>query len=365
MKITTVKLYTMHIPLITPFKTALRTVDAIDDLIVVLETDDGQRGFGEAPPTAVITGDTIPSVAGGITQFIAPKLIGREVEKFDELHDIIDKAMVHNTTAKAAVEMAVYDLVGKRWNVPLYKLLGGAKCELETDITISVNDVDTMVRDAVTAAERGFRILKVKVGNDASLDALRLTSIKKATPAGTVIRVDANQGWTPKQAVRILNDMQDRGLDIEFVEQPVKALDFDGMKYVTERSYVPVLADESVFSPADALKIMQMGAADMVNIKLMKCAGITNALKIASAAEVYGVECMIGCMLEAKISVTAAVHLACAKSIITKIDLDGPVLCKEDPIIGGAVFNEKLISLPNEPGLGIKGIEEGKIHYID
>ena len=103
----------------------------------------------------------------------------------------------------------------------------------------------------------------------------------------------------------------------------------------------------------------------MVNIKLMKCAGITNALKIASAAEVYGVECMIGCMLEAKISVTAAVHLACAKSIITKIDLDGPVLCKEDPIIGGAVFNEKLISLPNEPGLGIKGIEEGKIHYID
>ena len=152
MKITAVKLYTMHIPLITPFKTALRTVDAIDDLIVVLETDDGQRGFGEAPPTAVITGDTIPSVAGGITQFIAPKLIGREVEKFDELHDIIDKAMVHNTTAKAAVEMAVYDLVGKRWNVPLYKLLGGAKCELETDITISVNDVDTMVRDAVTAA---------------------------------------------------------------------------------------------------------------------------------------------------------------------------------------------------------------------
>lgn len=170
-------------------------------------------------------------------------------------------------------------------------------------------------------------------------------------PKDICIRIDANQGWTPKQAVRILNNMQDRGLDIEFVEQPVKALDFDGMKYVTERSYVPVLADESVFSPADALKIMQMGAADMVNIKLMKCAGITNALKIASAAEVYGVECMIGCMLEAKISVTAAVHLACAKSIITKIDLDGPVLCKEDPIIGGAVFNEKLISLPNEPAL--------------
>lgn len=109
---------------------------------------------------------------------------------------------------------------------------------------------------------------------------------------------------------------------------------------------------------------MQMGAADLVNIKLMKCGGLYNALKIASAAEVYGVECMIGCMLEAKISVNAAVHLACAKQIITKIDLDGPVLCSEDPIIGGAVFNEQLITVSDEPGLGIKGIEEGKIRYL-
>ena len=158
--------------------------------------------------------------------------------------------------------------------------------------------------------------------------------------------------------------IKEKGLDIEFVEQPVKGHDFDGLKYVTERSYVPVLADESVFSPEDALKIMQMRAADMVNIKLMKCGGLYNALKIASAAEVYGVECMIGCMLEAKISVNAAVHLACAKQIITKIDLDGPVLCSEDPILGGATFNEKIITVSDEPGLGIKGIEAGKIKYL-
>ena len=161
-------------------------------------------------------------------------------------------------------------------------------------------------------------------------------------PKETCIRIDANQGWTPKEAVRILNGMQEKGLDIEFVEQPVKAHDFEGLKYVTERSYVPVLADESVFSPQDALTIMQMGAA-----------------------EVYGVECMIGCMLEAKISVNAAVHLACAKQIITRVDLDGPVLCSEDPILGGAVFNEKDITVSNEPGLGIKGIEPGKIKYLD
>ena len=127
---------------------------------------------------------------------------------------------------------------------------------------------------------------------------------------------------------------------------------------------MPVLADESVFSPQDALTIMQMGAADLVNIKLMKCGGLYNALKIASAAEVYGVECMIGCMLEAKISVNAAVELACARKIITRIDLDGPVLCSEDPVLGGAVFREKLITVSDEPGMGIRGVEPGKVRYL-
>ena len=179
------------------------------------------------------------------------------------------------------------------------------------------------------------------------------------------LRIDANQAWNAKQAVRILDQMQEKGLDIEFVEQPVPAADLEGMLYVTRHASVPVLADESVFSPADALRIMQTGAADFVNIKLMKCGGITNALRIAAAAEVYGVECMIGCMLEAKISVNAAVELACAKKIITKIDLDGPVLCSEDHILGGAVFAEKNITVSDAPGMGIQGFVPGKVSYLD
>ena len=166
-----------------------------------------------------------------------------------------------------------------------------------------------------------------------------------------------------KEAVRILGQMEDAGLDIEFVEQPVAQHDLTGLKYVTDNVSIPVMADESVQGPADALTIMQMRAADLVNIKLMKAGGLYNALKIASAAEVYGVECMLGCMLEAKVSVNAAIHLACAKQVITKIDLDGPVLCTEDPILGGAVFHEKDITVSDEPGLGIKGIE--KITYLD
>ena len=204
----------------------------------------------------------------------------------------------------------------------------------------------------------------MKVGVNPQLDVARLKAVRDAGGKDVVIRIDAHQAWQPKEAVRILNQMQEQGLDIELVEQPVKALELEGLKYVTERSYVPVLADEAVFSPEDAMTILKMGAADLLNIKLMKCGGLYNALKIASAAEVFGVQCMIGCMLEAKISVNAAVHLACARNIITKVDLDGPVLCSEDPILGGAEFDEKQITVSNGPGLGILGIEAGRLTYL-
>lgn len=364
MKITEVRLGMISVPLRVPFKTALRTVNSVEDVVVEIHTDSGEVGYGEAPPTGVITGDTTGAIIGAIRDHIAKAIIGRDVDEFEDLMIAVQKSMVHNTSAKAAVDMALWDLYGQLYKIPVYKMMGGAKKHITTDITISVNDPDVMVKDAVDAIERGYDCLKVKVGKETDKDIARLAAIRQVVPKSTLIRIDANQGWTPKEAVRILNGMQEKGLDIEFVEQPVKGHDIEGLKFVTERSYVPVLADESVFSAEDALKIMQMGAADMVNIKLMKCGGLYNALKIASAAEVYGVECMIGCMLEAKISVNAAVHLACAKQIITKIDLDGPVLCSEDPILGGAVFDEKTITVSDDPGLGIKGIEEGKIRYI-
>jgi len=363
MKITEVRLGMISVPLRVPFKTALRTVNSVEDVVVEIHTDTGAVGYGEAPPTGAVTGDTTGAIIGALQDHLIKTIVGRDVDDFEDLMKAVQKCVMHNTSAKAAVDMALWDLYGQLYKIPVYKMLGGSRKQIVTDITISVNDPEEMARDAMNAIGRGYETLKVKVGANPALDVARLAAVRKAIGPDYQIRIDANQAWTPKQAVRILNQMQEKGLDIEFVEQPVTALDFEGMKYVTERSYVPVLADESVFSPDDALKIMQMRAADLVNIKLMKCGGIYNALKIASAAEVYGVECMIGCMLEAKISVNAAVHLACAKQIITKIDLDGPVLCSEDPVIGGAVFNEKLITVSDEPGLGVKGVEG--IRYLD
>ena len=365
MKITQIRLGKLSVPLRTPFKTALRTVDRVEDIVVELHTDTGAVGYGEAPPTGPITGDTTGGIVGGILELIAPALLGQEVDDFETVTALVQKAGVHNTSAKAAVDMALWDLLGQKYSAPVYRMLGGARSNIVTDITISVNPPEEMARDARTAIQRGYDCLKVKVGIDPELDVARLAAVREAVGKDVKLRIDANQAWNAKQAVRILDQMQEKGLDIEFVEQPVPAADLEGMQYVTRHASVPVLADESVFSPADALRIMQTGAADFVNIKLMKCGGITNALRIASAAEVYGVECMIGCMLEAKISVNAAVELACAKKIITKVDLDGPVLCSEDHILGGAVFDEKNITVSDAPGMGIQGFVPGKVTYLD
>lgn len=343
----------VSLPLRHPFKTALRTVNAVDDVVVKITADTGDVGYGEAPPTAVITGDTTGSIECAVRDFIRPSLIGMEIENLDGIMARLHTCILKNTSAKAAVDMAVYDLYGKRFGAPVYQLLGGARKSFETDITISVNPIEEMVSDSLEALRRGYRILKIKVGKEGKRDVERIAAIRSAVGKDALIRVDANQGWDARQSVAIISAMEDKGLDIELVEQPVNAHDIAGMKYVTQRVQTPILADEAVFSPADAVEIIREGAADLINIKLMKTGGIHEALKICDVAEIYGVECMVGCMLESRLSVAAAAHLAAGRGVVTRADLDGPSLCSVDPYEGGPVFEEAQISMSGDPGIGV------------
>ncbi len=357
MKITDIRFGMLRVPLKTPFKTALRTVEAIEDIIVVVHTDTGHIGYGEAPATAVITGDTHGSIIEAIRKFIAPRVIGQEIANLNQITQLIQTALEKNTSAKAAVEIAVYDLFGQLYGVPLYKMLGGGDPVITTDITISVDYIDKMVADSLSAVDRGFESLKIKVGKDIGVDIERVKAIYAAVEGRALLRLDANQGWTAKQAVHAIGMLEDAGVRLELVEQPVKAQDLDGMKYVTERVHTPIMADESVFGPREVIDLIRMRAADIINIKLMKTGGLSNAIRIADIAALYGVECMIGCMLESSISVAAAVHLAVAKSnAITKVDLDGPSLSAFNPVDGGVLFNESEISVTDAPGLGIREI---------
>ena len=357
MRITDIRLSMLRVPLKTPFKTALRTVETVEDIVVAIHTDTGHVGYGEAPATAVITGDTHGSIVEAIRKFIFPRLIGAEVANLNRITQLIQGALEKNFSAKAAVEIAVYDLFGQLYNAPLYKMLGGGDPVIATDITISVDYIDKMVADSLAAVERGFESLKIKVGKDIGVDIERTKAIYAAVEGRALLRLDANQGWSAKQAVYAIQALEDAGVHLELVEQPVKAQDLEGLKYVTDRVHTPIMADESVFGPIEVIELIKMRAADIINIKLMKTGGISNAIRIADIAALYGVECMIGCMIETSISVSAAVHVAVAKSnVITKVDLDGPSLCQFNPVDGGVIFNDSEISVTDAPGLGIREI---------
>lgn len=357
MKITEVRLGMLRVPLKTPFKTALRTVEAVEDIVVTVHTDTGHVGYGEAAATAVITGDTHGSIIEAIDKVIAPRLIGQDITNLNRITRLIQTALERNTSAKAAVEIAIYDLWGQLHSAPLYQMLGGGDPVVTTDITISVDHIDKMVADSIAAVERGYDSLKIKVGKDIGLDIERVKAIHAAVEGRALLRLDANQGWTAKQAVYAMHALEDAGVQLELLEQPVPARDIAGLKFVTERVHTPVMADESVFGPREVIELIQERAADIINIKLMKTGGISNAVRIADIASLYGVECMIGCMIETSISVAAAVHLAAAKAdVITKVDLDGPSLCTFNPVEGGVTFNESEISISDAPGLGIRAI---------
>jgi L-alanine-DL-glutamate epimerase-like enolase superfamily enzyme len=356
-KITGMRLGRLSIPLKKTFKTALRSTDAVFTNILEIQTDCGVAGLGEAPPTPAITGDTDGSIRDAITSRVFPAIAGRDVSELNDAISAAESSCVGNGPAKAAADIALHDLWGKLNGLPLYKLLGGTAREITTDCTISLNQPDEMVRDALEALRDGYSALKIKVGGDFRLDVKRLKAVREAVGAGTLLRVDANQGWRPKEAVRSIKLMEDLGLDIELVEQPVPCHDIEGMKRVTDSVDTIIMADESVYSARDALRLISLRAADMMNIKLMKSGGISGALKICAMADAAGMECMMGSMMEGKVSVTAAIHLAAARRVITKYDLDPPILCAEELVRGGASYSGPSISLPDAPGLGIEGID--------
>ncbi len=356
MKIISAEISELHVPLITPFITAERRSDEMISVVLRLHTNDGKIGYGEAPPVKAVTGETKETIISAVSGPLWKAVRGREITDLERWIEEIDHALPGNTSAKSAVDMALYDLYGQHRGLPLYKMFGAVRTGIDTDLTVSVRDPETMAQDAEAAVRRGFHTIKIKVGSEPEKDLSRLKAIRRAVGKEVRIRIDANQGWTPSQAVELLDQMQAEGIDLELVEQPAAKGDLKGLRYVEEHSSVPVTADESCFSPEDAERIFSMHAADFVNIKLDKCGGLHNALKIVDLAEQYGCECMLGCMLEGKVSVSAAVHLACSRKCITKIDLDGPLLCSEDPVDGGCTFTAPHIEVSQGPGLDIHGI---------
>ncbi|WP_431030546.1 dipeptide epimerase [Lysinibacillus sp. LZ02] len=363
MKIQSIETFEVAVPLIKPFKTALRTVTTAQSIYVVVTDEAGKKGYGEAPPTHVITGETLVSIKHTIDHILAPVLIGKDLMHSERVFTVLHETIIGNTSAKAALDMAIFDLLAKQINQPLFHYLGGYRDTIETDFTVSVNEPNEMADDAESYVANGFDVLKIKVGiGDIGTDITRIKAIRERVGNQIKLRLDANQGWEAKEAVRAIRQMEDAGLEIELIEQPVIRYDFEGLKYVTNHTYTPIMADESVFSPDDLKRILAMRAADLVNLKLMKSGGIYKAYKMNKMAEAYGVECMVGSMIETKIGVCAAAHFAASQRNITRYDFDAPLMLAEETIDGGIQYNGRVITFPEDSGLGIRGIKGGTLH---
>jgi len=351
MKIQNVKVGKIRNELKKPFKIALGTIYSSESVVVEIETDEGIVGLGEGSPESKVTGETLETVTA-VCNLLGERIKGLNPLDIEKVHAVMDREIAGNPTAKAAIDIALYDILGKVSGFPLYRLLGGNDNRLETDYTISIDDPEVMAEEALKAKEKGFRILKTKVGIGLEDDIRRIKLIRETVGNDIKIRVDANQGWNAKEAINAIREIEEYNIDA--VEQPVPYWDIDGLAEVKKNVNVPIMADESVFSPHDAIRVIKAGAVDIINIKLMKSGGLFKAARINAVAEAAGIECMVGCMLENKISITAAASFVAAHKNVTRADLDSTLLLKETAVEGGASFDKGIITLPETPGLGIE-----------
>jgi len=345
MKITTISFKIEKIPLKTPFITALRRVEHVENLRICIHTDTPNIGFGAAPATKAITGEDLNSIQTNIKDVISPLLVN---ESFDltRLLEILHNSSKGNNSAKAAVDMALYDLAAMQKDQNLLTFLGGTPTPLKTALTISLNPVDKMVEEAILAYGRGYNILKVKVGKDDGEDLARIQAIREALPEAKLL-IDANQAWSVKRSLEIIKALAP--LNIELIEQPVSGDDIDGLRTITTQSPIPILADEAVFSLDDAKKVISQKAAHLINIKLMKCGGISKAIEIIEYCQSKNIKCMMGSMLEGPTSITLTTQLVMRyKDVFSYIDLDSPLLYKKTPTGSKLKFFNNIIELEED-----------------
>ena len=354
MKITAITAKETRMPLKKPFTVAWGTMTSQETWVVKVETDEGINGYGSVAPTPFVTGDTMSSSREALER-MASALIGSDPCDIAGAHAIMDSVIFHNGPAKCGVDVALYDILGKRRGLPVYKLLGGTEPSVETDYTVGINTPEKMLAEAMSYVNEGLRILKVKIGLDLEHDIETLKRIRAFAGEDARIRVDANQGYDVATALKALKAFEAIGIDA--AEQFLPWWDFEGAAELMRRNdtSVKLMLDESIHNIHDAERAAQMHCADYFNIKLMKCGGLYYGEQIADIAAKAGIKCMVGCMGEDRISLTAAISLVAAKDTIVEADCDSlrGIIEEPDFIRGGFSQTGGICTLCDEPGLGI------------
>lgn len=338
-------------------------------VIVMVETDEGIRGIGEASTDIGFFGEPLEEVKNAIERYLGPRLIGKDPFDREEILHLLD--FRGNTCARSGIDLALHDLLAKALGIPVYDLIGGCcRDQVLVAIEIAGGPPDGMAKLCADYVEQGIRAFKPKIGGHPDDDAVRLKAIREAVGPGISIRADANQGYSPKEAIRLCRLAEKYDVGLELLEQPVPAWDLEGMALVRRSVDTLIEADESAYDIHDVMNIIRQGAADVINIKVAKAGGLYNAKKIAALAEAAGLGCVLGTAFGLGIKVAAKLHLAASTRNImdavefTEIMLHDNLAAPPLDRLLMPPLKDGYLSVPSEPGLGVQLDEDKVRRYI-
>jgi L-alanine-DL-glutamate epimerase-like enolase superfamily enzyme len=336
-----------------PYTIAYETVSTATNVLLRLETTDGHLGYGCAAPDLAVTGETAETVSEILNAVVRELLQGEDPLQRNAINEALRQTIPRQTATRAMVDMALHDLLGRIAGLPLYVLLGAYRRRILTSVTIGILPPDDTVVQAKEFSRQGFRVLKIKGGEDVDLDVERVLRVREAVGPGIMLRFDANQGYTEAEALAFVKKVQPGALEI--LEQPTTRRRPEVLGSVTRQSHLPVMADESLLTLKDAFRLARHHWVDMVNVKLMKVGGLAEAAHITAVSRAAGLEVMVGCMDETALSIAAGLHFALSSPTITCADLDGHLDLVDDPTAGTVVLREGYLYPREAPGLGFEG----------
>ncbi len=352
-KIKAVRVWSADLGNTKPYTIAFKTVDEVLNAFVEIALDNGITGIGAGNPSEYVTGESMRQTLEVLQEKNLEFLVGRDIRELHQLAFEVWKKFPKTPAARAAIDIALHDAFAKYLDVPLVKYLGQKIKSMPTSITIGIKNVTETLKEADEYGKKGFAILKVKLGKDLEEDIERLVKLREKFGKRFTIRIDANQGYSAEQTKLFYN--RTLTLDIELMEQPLPARAVADLKKLPEEIKAKVAADESLLTVDDAMVLVQPPrAAGIFNIKLMKCGGIVQALKIGDIGLTSGSDLFWGCNDESIVSITAALHAAFACSNTKYIDLDGSLDLAHDVVTGGFILKDGVMTCSEKPGLGVE-----------